>query len=73
MLSRLGKLLSRLSVFGSEDHGPWPGEQRRAERAAHTPTGRLSAPEDIASAIVFLSSPANRNVTGETLNVTGGA
>jgi NAD(P)-dependent dehydrogenase (short-subunit alcohol dehydrogenase family) len=47
--------------------------QRRAERAVGIPTGRLSAPEDVADVILFLGSPANRNITGETLNVTGGA
>ncbi|MEV4755456.1 SDR family oxidoreductase [Micromonospora sp. NPDC049559] len=44
----------------------------RDRQAAHTPTGRLSTPEDVARAIVFLGSPANGNITGETLNVTGG-
>jgi NAD(P)-dependent dehydrogenase (short-subunit alcohol dehydrogenase family) len=44
----------------------------RATQAAKTPTGRLSTPEDIASAIVFLGSPANGNITRSVLNVTGG-
>lgn len=39
---------------------------------AKTPTGRLSKPEDVARAIVFLASPVNVNITGENLNVTGG-
>ncbi|MFG1703799.1 SDR family NAD(P)-dependent oxidoreductase [Nonomuraea sp. M3C6] len=47
-------------------------QRLRDERAAHTPTGRLSTPEDVARAIVFLGSPANGNITGEVLNVTGG-
>jgi 3-oxoacyl-[acyl-carrier protein] reductase len=37
-----------------------------------TPTGRLSTPEDVANAIVFLCSAANGNVTGETVTVAGG-
>lgn len=49
------------------------GEDRIEERAARIPSGRLSSPEDVARAIVFLGSPANRNITGEVLNVTGGA
>lgn len=48
-------------------------QQLRDEQAAHTPSGRLSTPEDVARAIVFLGSPANGNITGETLSVTGGA
>lgn len=37
-----------------------------------TPSGKLSVPEDIASAIVFLGSPANGNITGAYLPVAGG-
>lgn len=48
-------------------------QRLRDERAAQTPSGRLSTPEDVARAIVFLGSPANGNITGDTLNVTGGA
>ncbi len=40
--------------------------------AGHLPTGRLSTPDDVANAIVFLCSTANGNVTGETVRVTGG-
>jgi NAD(P)-dependent dehydrogenase (short-subunit alcohol dehydrogenase family) len=39
---------------------------------AGTPTGRLSEPDDIADAIVFLGSAANRNVAGAFVPVTGG-
>lgn len=44
----------------------------RDEVAARTPTRRLSTPEDIATAAVFLGSPANRNIAGAALDVTGG-
>jgi len=37
-----------------------------------TPSGRLSDPEDIARLIVFLSSQANGNVTGEVVRTAGG-
>jgi NAD(P)-dependent dehydrogenase (short-subunit alcohol dehydrogenase family) len=40
--------------------------------AGHLPTGRLSTPDDVAAAIVFLCSAANGNITNETLHVTGG-
>jgi 3-oxoacyl-[acyl-carrier protein] reductase len=48
-------------------------QRLRDQQAARTPTRRLSTPEDVARAIVFLGSPANGNITGENLNVTGGA
>jgi NAD(P)-dependent dehydrogenase (short-subunit alcohol dehydrogenase family) len=49
-----------------------PQSVRDAE-IRHTPTGRLSTPENVARAIVFLGSPLNGNITGETINVTGGS
>lgn len=39
---------------------------------AKTPTGRLSYPADIATALLFLVSPLARQITGETLVVDGG-
>ncbi len=44
--------------------------ERRA--VASVPLRRANEPEDIAKAIVFLASPAARNITGQTLNVDGG-
>jgi NAD(P)-dependent dehydrogenase (short-subunit alcohol dehydrogenase family) len=35
-------------------------------------SGRLSTPEDVAAAIVFLASGANGNITGEVVRVSGG-
>lgn len=37
------------------------------------PLGRVAAPEDVAGPIVFLCSPLARHITGEILNVNGGA
>ncbi|MGP3533972.1 SDR family NAD(P)-dependent oxidoreductase [Microbacterium sp. RD1] len=52
---------------------PDPGQRRaRAERAAHIPTRRLGAPEDVAAAILFLLSSAARQITGVDLAVDGG-
>jgi 3-oxoacyl-[acyl-carrier protein] reductase len=48
-----------------------PAEVLDRERQ-RTPTGRLSTPEEIAGAIVFLGSAANGHITGETLTVAGG-
>ncbi|GAA3001609.1 3-oxoacyl-[acyl-carrier-protein] reductase [Kitasatospora albolonga] len=43
------------------------------EKGRTLPSGRMSVPEDVARAVVFLGSAANGNVNGETLRVTGGA
>ncbi|WP_055528620.1 SDR family NAD(P)-dependent oxidoreductase [Streptomyces graminilatus] len=45
---------------------------RRTEEEAATPTGRLTTPADVASAILYLGSGANGNITGQDLAVTGG-
>ena len=37
-----------------------------------TPLGRIATPEEVATAIVFLASPAAAMVTGHTLPVDGG-
>lgn len=39
---------------------------------ARTPLGRLGVPEDIANAILFLTSPAASWITGQTLYIDGG-
>ncbi len=48
-----------------------PSEQQQQIKA-NTPTRQLVAPEDVAAAILFLGSGANKQITGETLRVTGG-
>jgi NAD(P)-dependent dehydrogenase (short-subunit alcohol dehydrogenase family) len=40
-------------------------------REAH-PAGRIAAPEDVAAAVLFLSSESARNVTGSVLSTDGG-
>jgi 3-oxoacyl-[acyl-carrier protein] reductase len=44
-----------------------------AEVAANTPLGRWGRPGDVAGAAVWLASPAAAFVTGQALNVNGGA
>jgi 3-oxoacyl-[acyl-carrier protein] reductase len=41
--------------------------------AAANPIGRIATSEDVAGPIVFLCSELARHVTGEVLNVNGGA
>jgi 3-oxoacyl-[acyl-carrier protein] reductase len=47
--------------------------QRRARLIGETSTGRAGTPADIAGTVLFLASPAARQITGQTLHVNGGA
>jgi 3-oxoacyl-[acyl-carrier protein] reductase len=48
-------------------------EERRKEIIASIPLGRLGKPEDVAEAILFLASDEASFITGEILDVNGGA
>ncbi|MUN35531.1 SDR family NAD(P)-dependent oxidoreductase [Actinomadura litoris] len=48
-------------------------DERRGELVSSTATGRAASPDDIAEAVIFLASPAARHITGQVLNVNGGA
>ena len=52
--------------------GTFAQEEWMAPTLARTPLGRPGAPEDIANAILFLSSPGAAWITGQTLAVDGG-
>lgn len=47
--------------------------ESRARIEAGIPIGRVASADDVAGPIVFLCSELGRHVTGETLNVNGGA
>lgn len=47
-------------------------DELRASVRQQTPSGRLSAPTDVAAAVAFLGSPANGSVSGAYLPVAGG-
>jgi NAD(P)-dependent dehydrogenase (short-subunit alcohol dehydrogenase family) len=47
-------------------------EEAEQRAAAAVPLKRANEPEDIAATIVFLASPAARNVSGQAFNVDGG-
>jgi meso-butanediol dehydrogenase / (S,S)-butanediol dehydrogenase / diacetyl reductase len=48
-------------------------DEVRASYLAEVPLGRLETPEDVARAVLFLASDDAAYITGESLNVTGGA
>jgi len=48
-------------------------EERRKEIIASIPLGRLGKPEDVANAALFLASDEASFITGEILDVNGGA
>lgn len=48
-------------------------EERRKEIIASIPLGRLGKPEDVAEAVLFLASESASFITGEILDVNGGA
>jgi NAD(P)-dependent dehydrogenase (short-subunit alcohol dehydrogenase family) len=47
-------------------------EEMVKRRNAVIPLGRANEPEDVADLVVFLASPAARNITGQSMNVDGG-
>lgn len=58
----------------------WEGKLRgmtpeavSAEYIDHTPLGRMCFPEDVADVVAFLASPQAGFVTGEAMNIAGGA
>ncbi len=48
-------------------------EEQRKALAEDFPMGRLSRPEDIAEAVLFLASDRSKQITGHSINVEGGA
>lgn len=44
-----------------------------AQNAAAIPLGRIATPEDVAEVVAFLASDAANDLTGQAINVAGGA
>ena len=78
-------LAKELAPFGVRVNGIAPGviatpyheryspPELFAKYIAGIPLGRAGTSEEIAEVIVFLASPAARYITGETVEVNGGA
>jgi 3-oxoacyl-[acyl-carrier protein] reductase len=60
-------------VEGTEFFGDRMTEDRRAVLIGQTLTGRAGTPEDVAETVRWLVSPAASHVTGQILQVNGGA
>src|SRR5947209_15326874 len=58
-------------VLTEENQERVPAEHKNQVRD-HTPTRRLTMPEDVARLIVFLGSRANQQITGEVVRIAGG-
>ena len=84
-IDALTKTLARhLAQYGINVNGVAPhaietemsaqwSEERRKEIIASIPLGRLGKPEDVANAVLFLASDEASFITGEILDVNGGA
>ena len=63
--------IQELMEFRAKQNGTTV-DQERAKQAQESALGRLGKPEEVASAAVFLLSPAASYITGVMLNVDGG-
>jgi NAD(P)-dependent dehydrogenase (short-subunit alcohol dehydrogenase family) len=49
-----------------------PGEQALAQLVKDNPQSRLIAPEEVASAVLYLCGPGSQSVTGQSILINGG-
>ncbi|MGK0231626.1 MAG: NAD(P)-dependent dehydrogenase (short-subunit alcohol dehydrogenase family) [Gammaproteobacteria bacterium] len=47
-------------------------EESRSNMFSIIPNGQANTPEEVAALVVFLASPAARNITGQAINIDGG-
>lgn len=62
---------AEFAIAGSTTGEPVAALRERATSAV--PLGRLTTPEDLASCIVWLASDQSAHMTGQAINVNGGA
>lgn len=68
-----GITVNALGIGATVNERNLADDPRYAEHwAAVTPTGRVGTPQDVASALVYLVSPAAAMISGHTLTVDGG-
>lgn len=66
----------RLDYLGRQTDGSYDEDQRLEQirrRADLNPMGRLARPQDVAEVVAFLASDGAEYITGQAINVTGGA
>jgi NAD(P)-dependent dehydrogenase (short-subunit alcohol dehydrogenase family) len=66
----------RLDYLGRREDGSYDEKAREEEirrRGSMNPLGRLTTPEDVAEVVAFLASDGAEYITGQAINVTGGA
>ena len=66
----------RLDYLGRRADGSYDEERRLEEirsRADLNPMGRMARPQDVAEVVAFLASDGAEYITGQAINVTGGA
>jgi NAD(P)-dependent dehydrogenase (short-subunit alcohol dehydrogenase family) len=64
--------VGELSMHYGRPEAPPPDPARQKEMQRLYPLGRTGTAQDIANAVVFLSSEAASFITGQTLSVSGG-
>jgi len=69
-VGRHGVTVNAVALGSMHREGTDPDVEAR--RARPYPTGRLGTPDDVAAAVLFLSSPEAAWITGQTLAVDGG-
>lgn len=61
------------AMWAQKADGSGAAAEARAARAAELPMRRFAEPDEVAAAVLFLTDPRNRYLTGVSLDVAGGA